>query len=72
MRYARKNLFAAGYAVVQEVYDEAVAEVPIGWGSVEEFEAIMGTLPPWARLANGEAWPIRAAGGWRGKRYRKD
>lgn len=72
MRYARKNLFAAGYAVVQEVYDEAVAEVPIGWGSIEEFEAIMGTLPPWARLANGEAWPIRAAGGWRGKRYRKD
>lgn len=72
MRFARKNLFAANYAVVQEVYDEAVAEVPVGWGSIEEFEAIMGTLPDWARLANGEPWPIRAAGGWSGKRYRKD
>lgn len=71
MRWARKHLMAAGYAIVQEVYDEAVAEVPIGWGSIEEFERIMGTLPPWARLPNGEPWPIRAAGGWRGKRYRK-
>jgi len=72
MRYARKNLFAAGYAVVQEVYDEAVSEVPYGWGSIDEFETIMGTLPHWARLPNGEFWPIRASGGWRGKRYRKD
>ena len=71
MRFARKNLMALGYFVVQEVYDEAVAEVPIGWGSIEEFERIMGTLPAWAALANGEPWPIRAAGGWRGKRYRK-
>lgn len=71
MRFARENLMAMGYFVVQEVYDEAVGEVPIGWGSIDEFERIMATLPPWASFSNGEMWPIRAAGGWRGKRYRK-
>lgn len=71
MRGARKRLTAAGYPIVQEVYDEAVAEVPIGWGSVEEVEAIMGAGEDWGYLPNGERWPIRAAGGWRGKRYRK-
>lgn len=71
MRFARKNLMAAGYFVVQEVYDEAVAEVPKGWGSIEELERIMGTMPPFAHFASGEPWPIRASGGWRGKRYNK-
>jgi len=72
MRFARKNLMAAGYFVVQEVYDEAVCEVPKGWGSIEELERIMGTMPPFARFPTGEPWPIRASGGWRGRRYRKD
>jgi len=61
------NLEAAGYHIVLHVYDEDVAEVPEGWGSIEEFERIMSTMPDWAA-----AWPVRAAGGWRGKRYRKD
>lgn len=65
--YGMRNLEAAGYPIVLHVYDEDVAEVPEGFGSVEEFERIMSTMPPWAH-----DWPIRANGGWRGKRYRKD
>lgn len=67
MAHAVINAEKAGYKIVLRVHDELVAEVPEGWGSIEEFEAIMGNLPEWAR-----DWPIRAAGGWRGKRYRKD
>jgi DNA polymerase len=67
MAFATNNAERAGYPIVLRVHDELVAEVPEGWGSIEEFEGIMGTLPNWA-----EGWPVRAAGGWRGKRYRKD
>lgn len=56
-----------GYPIVLRVHDELAAEVPVGWGSIEEFEAIMTDLPDWCR-----DWPIRAAGGWRNVRYRKD
>lgn len=67
LTYALKNVERAGYAVALHVHDEIVSEVLEGTGSVEEFERIMATMPPWAA-----DWPIRAAGGWRGKRYRKD
>jgi len=62
-----KNIERAGYAIALHVHDEIVSEVVEGTGSIEEFERIMATMPTWA-----SNWPIRAAGGWRGKRYRKD
>lgn len=65
--YAMKNLDAAGYDIVLHVHDEVVVEVPEKSRSIEDVERIMAIMPEWA--AN---WPIKATGGWRGKRYRKD
>lgn len=70
-RAAIINLEKAGYPVVLHVYDEDVVEVPHDFGSIEEVERIMGTMPEWATY-KGKPWPIRAAGGWRGRRYRKE
>jgi DNA polymerase len=70
LRYSQVNLEAAGYPLVLHVYDENVSEVPVGFGSCEEYTAIMGRMPPWACDAKGP-WPIKAAGAWRGRRYRK-
>ena len=67
LAYSMLSLDRAGYPIVMHVHDEIVAEVPSGTGSVEEFEQIMGKMPPWCAH-----WPIKAAGGWRGDRYRKD
>jgi len=60
------RLDSYGYNIVMHVHDEAAAEVPHGMGSVEHFEQVMMVREPW--FAD---WPIRAAGGWRGKRFRK-
>lgn len=64
------NLEAAGYRPVLHSHDEPCGEVPIGWGTIEDFEAHM------CRIAHTPGsfcygWPIGAKGGWRGPRYGK-
>lgn len=74
LRYAILALRAAGFPTVLHVYDEIVAEIPIGApsppGGVDArmtlFEMLMSAVPPWAR-----GWPVRASGGWIGRRFRK-
>lgn len=57
---------AAGYPIVLHVHDEIVAEVPQDFGSIEELESLMMIREPWFA-----SWPIKAAGGWAGRRFRK-
>lgn len=41
------NVDAAGYPIVVHVHDEIVADVPKGFGSIEEFEELMVKKAPW-------------------------
>jgi CHC2 zinc finger/Toprim domain len=45
---AMQRLEAAGYGIVLHAHDEAVAEVPLDFGSIEEFTRIFTELPSWA------------------------
>jgi DNA polymerase bacteriophage-type len=56
----------AGYPIIATVYDEIIAEVPRGFGSVSDFERLICELPEWAA-----GLPL-TAGGWRKKRYAKE
>jgi DNA polymerase len=67
LTHAMLNLDRNGYPPVLHIHDEIVSEVPQGTGDVGEFETLMAQMPAWCA-----SWPIRATGGWRGRRYRKD
>ena len=45
---AMLRIEAAGYPIVLHVHDEIVCEVPIGFGSTEEFTRLMTRKPAWA------------------------
>jgi DNA polymerase bacteriophage-type len=62
---AMLRLEQAGYRIVLHVHDEAIAEVPEGFGSVEEFTRLMTASPAWAL-----GLPI-AAKAWTGQRFSK-
>jgi len=62
---AMQRIEAACYLIVLHVHDEIVAEVPIGFGSTEEFIHLMTRAPCWA-----SGLPI-AASAWSGPRYCK-
>lgn len=65
MAEAMLRVDAAGYNVVLTVHDEIITEDPEGFGSLDEFNELMSTMPAWAA-----GFPI-SVGGWQGKRYRK-
>jgi DNA polymerase len=62
---AMLRIEAAGYPIVLHVHDEVVAEVPEGFGSLDDFTRLMVRKPVWALDL-----PI-AAKAWTGKRYCK-
>jgi DNA polymerase len=62
---AMLRIEAAGYPIVLHVHDEIVAEVPEGFGSLDEFTHLMTRKPAWALEL-----PITAQA-WTGKRYCK-
>lgn len=61
-----ENVERTGYPLVLHLHDESISQVRLGFGSIEEYERLLSTLPAWAA-----GWPIRASGGWRGRNYRK-
>jgi DNA polymerase len=62
---AMRRVESAGYPIVLHVHDEIVCEVPIGFGSTEEFIRLMTRKPAWALEL-----PV-AASSWTGPRYCK-
>jgi DNA polymerase len=62
---AMQRIEAAGYLITLHVHDEICCEVPIGFGSTEEFTRLMTRKPVWALEL-----PI-AAKAWSGPRYCK-
>lgn len=65
MAGAVDRLEAYNYPIVLTAHDEGLAEVPNGFGSLEEMNEIMVDVPTWA-----QAIPLIAEG-WEGDHYRK-
>lgn len=65
LRISMENVEAFDYPIVLHVHDELVAEVDAAFGSAEEFEALMGIVPAWAR-----GLPL-VAKAWEDRRYVK-
>jgi DNA polymerase len=66
MAEAMVRVEKAGYPTLLTIHDEIIAEVPVDYGSLKDFEHHMALpVPPWA-----EGCPI-AVDGWEGKRYMK-
>ena len=59
------ELTKAGYNIIASVYDEVISEDPEGFGSLEEFERLMASVPDWAK-----GLPLRAEG-YVSNRYKK-
>lgn len=57
---------AGGYPIVLSVHDEAVADTPIGHGTLREYETLLCDLPPWAA-----GLPL-VADGYEATRYKKE
>lgn len=83
-RDGEQRLLEHGYPLVLAVYDEDVSEIPHGKPLtlglppvpgldpyVQEVEHLLGIPASFAYLPDGSPWPIKASGGWRGRRYRK-
>ncbi len=55
-----------GYTQIATIHDEAIAQVPTGFGSVEEYEGLIVARDDWAMPI-----PVIAADGYIGNRFRK-
>ena len=66
MAYGMLCAEQAGYLIILTVHDEVIAEIPIGFGSIEHFEALLERLEHWA-----EGCPIKADDGYLSQWYRK-
>lgn len=69
LTHAAVNVYRAGYEICLHVHDELCVEVPESHAATLDthmLEALMMDTPAWAK-----EWPVRAAGGWSGKRFQK-
>lgn len=65
MAFGMLLLDCVGYFLIMTVHDEAASEDEDGFGSLEDFELLLCTLPQWAA-----GLPVTSEG-WMGPRYRK-